>query len=59
MLVSADTQLIKDIPSINARMGLIRHKYLVLSGKGGVGKSTVAAHLSYALASEAEAQVRG
>ena len=28
----------------------IRHKVLVLSGKGGVGKSTVAANLSWALA---------
>lgn len=32
------------------RMGLIKHKILVLSGKGGVGKSTVAAQLAFALA---------
>lgn len=28
----------------------MKHKIIVLSGKGGVGKSTVAAHLALALA---------
>ncbi len=32
------------------RMALIKHKILVLSGKGGVGKTTVAANLGRALA---------
>jgi Mrp family chromosome partitioning ATPase/predicted Fe-Mo cluster-binding NifX family protein len=32
------------------RMGLIRHKVIVMSGKGGVGKSTVAANLAVSLA---------
>jgi ATP-binding protein involved in chromosome partitioning len=32
------------------RMALIKHKLIVLSGKGGVGKSTVAAYLATALA---------
>jgi len=35
---------------IRLRMGRIRHKILVLSGKGGVGKSTVAANLAASLA---------
>jgi ATP-binding protein involved in chromosome partitioning len=35
---------------LETRMGDIRHKLLVLSGKGGVGKSTVAANLAMAMA---------
>jgi ATP-binding protein involved in chromosome partitioning len=34
---------------IRCRMNSIRHKLLVLSGKGGVGKSTVAANLAVSL----------
>ena len=35
---------------LRERMGVIAHKIAVLSGKGGVGKSTVAANLAVALA---------
>jgi Mrp family chromosome partitioning ATPase/predicted Fe-Mo cluster-binding NifX family protein len=35
-----------------SRMGQIKHKIMVLSGKGGVGKSTVAANITVALAME-------
>jgi Mrp family chromosome partitioning ATPase len=35
---------------LRERMGLIKHKVLVLSGKGGVGKSTVAVNIAVSLA---------
>lgn len=35
---------------INERLGHIKNKILVMSGKGGVGKSSIAAYLSVALA---------
>ncbi|MBN2054664.1 P-loop NTPase [bacterium] len=38
-----------DMQIIGERMSRIKHKILVLSGKGGVGKSTVAANLAISL----------
>ena len=37
-------------------MSSVKHKVLVLSGKGGVGKSTFAAHLARGLAGEQNRQ---
>mmetsp|Transcript_37963 Transcript_37963/g.97157 ORF Transcript_37963/g.97157 Transcript_37963/m.97157 type:complete len:359 (-) Transcript_37963:10-1086(-) len=39
-----------DIPLITKRLENVKHKILVLSGKGGVGKSTFSAQLSFGLA---------
>ena len=43
-------QMADEQEQIRQRMGRIKHKILVLSGKGGVGKSTVAANLAVSLA---------
>ena len=40
-------------------MANVKHKILVLSGKGGVGKSTFTAHLAHGLASDENTQVCG
>ena len=45
-----EQQMADDQKEIRLRMERIQHKILVLSGKGGVGKSTVAANLATALA---------
>lgn len=38
-----------DLVAIAERMATVKHKILILSGKGGVGKSTFSAQLSFAL----------
>jgi Mrp family chromosome partitioning ATPase len=46
-----------DIPIITARLSGIKHKVLVLSGKGGVGKSTFTSLLAHAFATNDENMV--
>jgi len=41
-----------ELAKVNERMSRVKCKLLVLSGKGGVGKSTVAANIATALALE-------
>lgn len=45
------------LPLIRERVRPVRHKILVLSGKGGVGKSTFAAQLAWAFAADEHAQI--
>ncbi|SCU81091.1 LAFA_0C02696g1_1 [Lachancea sp. 'fantastica'] len=46
-----------DIPLITENLAGIEHKILVLSGKGGVGKSTFTSMLCWALSSDEDLQV--
>jgi Mrp family chromosome partitioning ATPase len=41
-----------DIEAIRQRLSQVKHKVLVLSGKGGVGKSTFSSQLAFALAAQ-------
>lgn len=45
------------IAEIGVKLSTVKHKILVLSGKGGVGKSTFSAHLAHALASDSTKEV--
>ncbi|XP_042293593.1 cytosolic Fe-S cluster assembly factor NUBP1 [Sceloporus undulatus] len=45
------------IEEIKEKMKTVKHKLLVLSGKGGVGKSTFSAHLAHGLAEDEARQV--
>lgn len=46
-----------DIPLIRESLSDIKHVLLVLSGKGGVGKSTIACQLAFALSQDENIQV--
>ena len=42
-------RMMEEEEAVKARMGKVKHKIMVMSGKGGVGKTTVAANLAFAL----------
>lgn len=44
----------KDIDLIREHLKPVKHKVLILSGKGGVGKSTVCAQIAYTLSAHYE-----
>eukprot|EP00158_Paraphelidium_tribonemae_P001444 Partr_v1_DN24410_c0_g1_i1_m66371 putative Component of the cytosolic iron-sulfur (Fe S) protein assembly (CIA) machinery. Required for maturation of extramitochondrial Fe-S proteins. The NBP35-CFD1 heterotetramer forms a Fe-S scaffold complex, mediating the de novo assembly of an Fe-S cluster and its transfer to target apoproteins len=46
-----------DLALIADRLSTVKHKIIVLSGKGGVGKSTITTMLAYGLAMDSEAEV--
>lgn len=46
------------LPFVRERMSTVKRKILVLSGKGGVGKSTFTAQLGWAFAADEDTQVR-
>ena len=43
-------QVTRQVQRVNARMAKIKHKVLIMSGKGGVGKSFVSSNLAQAFA---------
>ena len=49
---------ISDVAEIGSRLTSVKHKILVLSGKGGVGKSTFTAHLAHGLSHDEDTQVK-
>jgi Mrp family chromosome partitioning ATPase len=48
-----------DVEIIKEKLSGVKHKVLILSGKGGVGKSTVTSHLAYCLAGKDETKQFG
>lgn len=46
------------LPLIKERMASVKRKILILSGKGGVGKSTFTAQLGWAFSADDTTQVR-
>jgi len=49
--------LVAAIAEVRDRLQCVKHMVIVLSGKGGVGKSTFTAHLAHGLAADEQTQV--
>ena len=46
-----------DVGRVKERMAGVKHKIVILSGKGGVGKSTFSGQLAYGIAADETKQV--
>jgi Mrp family chromosome partitioning ATPase len=57
MQVTPGAPALTAVEDIKNRMSSIRHKILVLSGKGGVGKTTFTAQMAFSLAADENTQV--
>ena len=58
MMLQSILLRLSGVEEVTSRMAGVRHKILVLSGKGGVGKSTFTAHLAHGLATNEDRQVK-
>ncbi|MFX0210509.1 MAG: P-loop NTPase, partial [Candidatus Hodarchaeota archaeon] len=57
MSEKASPKLVSPAPQVAERLVNVKHKIAILSGKGGVGKSTVAANIALTLADKMKGKI--